>query len=118
VFQRPLVFVTGVTLLAYLLWTWAVAAGQGVVALVAGLSLVLLLAACVWLFALAAARVVARRTRAGARRRRSDPVSRSVAAAAAPRDPNPSRQTQSPATSPVGAEQRVRRDRSSGKIAA
>lgn len=60
---RPLVFVSGLALGDYLLWNWSLNANLDALALVAGLTLPPLAAACLWLLALNAARLLARTAR-------------------------------------------------------
>jgi hypothetical protein len=70
--HRPLVFVSGLTAGDYLLWSWSSSGSHAVLALVSGLTLPPLAAACVWLLALTVARLIARTARrpsAGARSR-------------------------------------------------
>ena len=55
---RPLVFVFGLTLGDYLLWSWSLNGNHEVLALVSGLTLVLLALACVWMLAVSAARLL------------------------------------------------------------
>jgi hypothetical protein len=63
--HRPLALVSGLTFGDYLLWNWSLTNGHGVLALIAGLSLLPLGAACVWLLILSLARVLARSARRG-----------------------------------------------------
>lgn len=65
--QRPLLPVAGITIADYLLWHWSLNSGHEVLALISGLTLPPLGLACIWLFALSAARVIAGRTRRPAR---------------------------------------------------
>ena len=58
--HRPLVLVSGLTVGDYLLWNWSLGANHGVLALISGVTLPPLAVVCVWLLALAAARLVAR----------------------------------------------------------
>jgi hypothetical protein len=57
---RPLVFVSGLTFVDYLLWSWSLNHNHDVLALVSGLTLPPLAVAWIWLLALSAARLVAR----------------------------------------------------------
>jgi membrane protein implicated in regulation of membrane protease activity len=57
--HRPLVFLSGLTLGDYLLWSWSLDGNHDVIALVAGLTLPPLAVACIWLLALSVARVLA-----------------------------------------------------------
>jgi hypothetical protein len=57
--HRPLVFLSGLTLGDYLLWSWSLNGNHDVIALVAGLTLPPLAVACIWLLALSVARVLA-----------------------------------------------------------
>jgi hypothetical protein len=57
---RPLVLVSGLTACDYLLWNWALNAHQDVPALVAGLKLPPLAAACLLMLVLGLARLVGR----------------------------------------------------------
>jgi hypothetical protein len=61
--HRPLVFVLGLTFGDYLLWNWSLNSNHAVLALVSGLSLPPLAVACLWLLALAVARLIAQGTR-------------------------------------------------------
>ena len=47
--QRPLVFVSGLTIGDYLLWNWSLNANHAVIALVSGLTLPPLALATLWL---------------------------------------------------------------------
>jgi predicted lipid-binding transport protein (Tim44 family) len=58
--HRTLVPVAGLALGDYLLWNWSVNANHEVISLVAGLTLLPLIAAVVWLLALTIARLLAR----------------------------------------------------------
>jgi hypothetical protein len=58
--QRPLVFVSGLTVGDYLLWNWSLGGNHDVLALVAGLTLPPLAVATLWLLALTIARLIAR----------------------------------------------------------
>ena len=88
---RPLVFVSGLTFGDYLLWNWSLNSSHDVLALVSGLTLPPLAVACIWLFALTIARLLARSARhpsarlarARGQRSRSRSRSRSRAAPAA-----------------------------------
>jgi hypothetical protein len=66
--HRPLVFVSGLTVGDYLLWSWASNGNHAVLALVSGLTLPPLAAACVGLLALSLARVIASAARRPTRR--------------------------------------------------
>jgi hypothetical protein len=66
----PLVYVSGLTLGDYLLWSWSLNHHHDVISVVAGLSLPVLGAACVWLLVVAVTRFIADRTSAPARRAR------------------------------------------------
>jgi hypothetical protein len=61
--HRPLVFVSGLTFGDYLLWNWSLNSNHAVLALVSGLTLPPLALACLWLLALALARLIAHATR-------------------------------------------------------
>jgi len=61
--HRPLALVSGLTLGDYLLWNWSLNHNHDVLALVSGLTLPPLAVACLWLFALNLARLIARSTR-------------------------------------------------------
>lgn len=63
---RPLVLVGALTSGDFLLWNWSLSSGHDVLALVSGLTLPPLAAACLLLFVLAAARVASRLTRRAA----------------------------------------------------
>jgi hypothetical protein len=65
--HRPLATVTGFTIGDYLLWNWSLNANHDVLALVSGLTLPPLTIAFVWLLALTAARMIARRSRSRGR---------------------------------------------------
>lgn len=74
--HRPLALLSGLTLGDYLLWNWSLGGNHGVLALVAGLSLLPLALACVGLLAVTVARLLARstrRARAAAENRRRTP---------------------------------------------
>jgi hypothetical protein len=58
--QRPLVFVTGLTVGDYVLWSWSLSGNHAVLALVSGLSLPPLAVVFLWLLAMSAARLLAR----------------------------------------------------------
>lgn len=58
--RRPLVLVSGLTVVDYLLWNWSLNANRDVLALVSGLTLPPLVIALVWLLAVTFARLVAR----------------------------------------------------------
>jgi hypothetical protein len=118
--HRPLATVCALTIGDYLLWNWSLNANHDVFALISGLTLPPLAIACVWLLALAAGRLLARRP--GSRRARSR---RATAAAAAgvpprPRRPAPSARA-SVAAAPPAAPRRASASsssRASRKIAA
>ena len=63
--HRPLVLVSGLTAGDYLLWNWSLTNGHDVLALIAGLTLLPLGAAWVWLLTLGLARLLARSARRG-----------------------------------------------------
>jgi hypothetical protein len=63
--HRPLALVSGLTIGDYLLWNWSLSNVHSVLALIAGLSLLPLGAACVWLLIVSLARVLARSARRG-----------------------------------------------------
>jgi hypothetical protein len=65
---RPLVFVSGLTLGDYVLWKLSLNSHHDTLALVSGLTLPPLGAACLWLLALAVMRLIARHTRLPAKR--------------------------------------------------
>jgi hypothetical protein len=83
---RPLVLVSGLTAGDYLLWNWSLGAHQDVLALVAGLTLPPLTAACLLMLVLGLARVIGRSanrstlargaTRVQQRRARARPIVR------------------------------------------
>jgi len=58
--RRPVALVSALTAADYLLWNWALSGGHEVLALVAGLTLPPLVAACALMFALGLARVLGR----------------------------------------------------------
>ena len=58
--HRPLVFVSGLTIGDYLLWSWSLGGNHEVLALVSGLTLPPLAVACLWLLVLSFARLIAR----------------------------------------------------------
>jgi hypothetical protein len=111
--HRPLALVSGLTLGDYLLWNWSLNGNHDVLALVSGLTLPPLAVACLWLFALTLARLLARSTRrshtpqrgAGHAQRDSERRAGEPATASTPTDQAPA-----PATSSSA--------RSSGKLAA
>ncbi|MFI4984926.1 MAG: hypothetical protein ACHQAV_02940 [Solirubrobacterales bacterium] len=88
--HRPLALVSGLTVGDYLLWNWSLTNGHDVLALTAGLTLLPLGAAWVWLLTLSLAHLLARSARRGssisARRRgagaRRDPQRRHAAGTA------------------------------------
>lgn len=57
--HRPLVFVFGLTVGDYLLWSWSSSGNHAVLALVSGLTLPPLAAVCAWQLALGLARLIA-----------------------------------------------------------
>jgi hypothetical protein len=57
--HRPLVFVFGLTVGDYLLWSWSSSGSHDVLALVSGLTLPPLAAVCAWQLALGLARLIA-----------------------------------------------------------
>jgi hypothetical protein len=61
--HRPLALVCGLTLGDYLLWNWSLGGDREVLALIAGLSLPPLLAACMLMLLLSVARLLARARR-------------------------------------------------------
>jgi hypothetical protein len=61
--HRPLVFVFGLTVGDYLLWSWSLNGNHDVLALVSGLTLPPLAVACLWLFTLSVARLIGRTAR-------------------------------------------------------
>lgn len=89
---RPLVFVSGLTFGDYLLWNWSLNSNHDVLALVSGLTLPPLAVACIWLFALTIARLLARSARhpsarlARARGQRSHDRAATATAAASAED--------------------------------
>jgi hypothetical protein len=58
--HRPLVFVSGLTLCDYVLWSWSLNGNHTVLALISGLTLPPLAVVCVWLLAVSVARLIAR----------------------------------------------------------
>lgn len=66
--HRPLVFVFGLSVADYLLWSWSSGGNHTVLALVSGLTLPPLAAACLWLVALTAGRLLAGAARRPTRR--------------------------------------------------
>ncbi len=107
--SRPLVFVSGLTLGDYLLWSWSLNHNHDVLALVSGLTLPPLAVAWAWLLILSVARLIARFVRPPARnareRRREE---RSPAA-----QPQPAAETQR-----AGSATTVSGEAPSGKLAA
>jgi hypothetical protein len=83
--HRPLALVSGLTAGDYLLWNWSLTNGHDVLALIAGLTLLPLGAAWVWLLTLSMARLLARSARRGSS------VSSRRRGAGARGDPHPSR---------------------------
>jgi hypothetical protein len=57
--HRPLVFVSGLTVGDYLLWSWSLGGNHEVLALVSGLTLPPLAVTCLWLLVLGFARLIA-----------------------------------------------------------
>jgi hypothetical protein len=57
--RRPLVSVSAITLVDYLLWNWSLKGDHGVLALIAGLTLPPLVLACLWLLTLSIAHLIA-----------------------------------------------------------
>jgi branched-subunit amino acid ABC-type transport system permease component len=96
--HRPLATVTGLTIGDYLLWNWSLNTNHDVLALVSGLTLPPLTIACVWLLALTAARLIARRSRARGRAQRAT-AQRPRVSAAAEQAPAPARAVSPSATS-------------------
>ncbi len=89
---RPLVLVVGLTLGDYLLWNWSLNSNHDVLALISGLSLPPLGVACVWLFALAVMRLLARARRSPADRSKLERyVEQPALRAPAPEEPAPPR---------------------------
>ena len=84
--NRPLVFVSGLTLGDYLLWNWSLNSNHDVLALVSGLTLPPLGVACLWLLVLGVMRMIARYGRLRSRRAgtRRGAMGRSVAAPGSP----------------------------------
>jgi hypothetical protein len=67
---RPLAFISLLALGDYLLWNWSLSVNDDILALVSGLTLLLLIIACAWLFVVSAIRTLtgtAQRPRARAR---------------------------------------------------
>ena len=93
--HRPLALVSGLTLGDYLLWNWSLNHNHDVLALVSGLTLPPLAVACLWLFALNLARLIARSTQ----RSHAAPSGRHHA------DRDEKRRTSAPATASSHAEQ-------------
>jgi hypothetical protein len=77
--RRPLALVALLSLGDYLLWNWSLNGNHDIVALIAGVTLVPLLIALVWLLALGTTSLIA----AAARRARTLPAARSGTYAAA-----------------------------------
>jgi hypothetical protein len=100
---KPLAIVSGLTIGDYALWNWSLNGSHDVLALVSGLTLPPLAAACLWLLALTAARLLARTSR-----RSAAPAARKARSASAGRSASANANAQ-PSTSP---------QRSSRKIAA
>ncbi len=107
--SRPLVFVSGLTLGDYLLWSWSLNHNHDVLALVSGLTLPPLAVAWAWLLILSLARMVARFVRPAVRNARLR-RSRAQAPAAQP-------QTAAEAQR-AGSATTVSGDAPSGKLAA
>jgi hypothetical protein len=115
---RPLVFVSGLTLGDYLLWKLSLSTHHDTLALVSGLTLPPLGAACLWLVALAVMRLVARHTRLPARRTERRRIVR-VLRARTRRSPSATRRAGSAMTGEHGpAQQTTSSASSSGKLAA
>lgn len=72
--HRPLVFVSGLTVGDYLLWSWSLGGNHGVLALVSGLTLPPLTVLCLWLLALSLARLIAHTARRPGWRARRRPA--------------------------------------------
>ena len=68
VLRRPLPVFVGLTIVDYLAWTWSVAHGPQVLALICGLALTPLLLAIAWMVVVAVTRFLADRRALGARR--------------------------------------------------
>jgi hypothetical protein len=79
---RPLVFVIGLTLGDYVLWKWSLN-GHDVISEIAGLTLPVLGAACLWLLVVNGMRLLAHHTSAPVRRARRRPRGSQQAAAGA-----------------------------------
>lgn len=101
-FHRPLVFVSGLAVGDYLLWSWSLGGNHDVLALISGLTLPPLAVACLWLLALSLARLIARSARwpvgrlahrpplrRGARRARVSTVATETTTGAASTDTQP-----------------------------
>ena len=67
VLRRPLPVFVGLTIVDYLAWTWSVAHGPQVLALICGLALTPLLLATAWMVVVAVTRFLADRRTLGAR---------------------------------------------------
>jgi hypothetical protein len=74
--HRPLVFVSGLTVGDYLLWSWSLGGNHDVLALISGLTLPPLAVVCLWLLVLSAARLLARSARRPVSRLARRPVGR------------------------------------------
>jgi hypothetical protein len=105
---KPLAIVSGLTIGDYALWNWSLNGSHDVLALVSGLTLPPLAAACLWLLALTAARLLARTSRRSAAPATRKPRRARSASASAGRNASANANAQ-PSTSP---------QRSSRKIAA
>jgi hypothetical protein len=65
--RRPLILVFALVAGDYAMWTWSVAGGHGVVAMISGFTMAPLSIALVWLLALSGLRALGRAARAPAR---------------------------------------------------
>jgi hypothetical protein len=68
--QRPLVFLIGLTVGDYFLWSWSLNGNHTVLAVVSGLTLPPLAVACLWLLTMSVARLIAYATRRSSARAR------------------------------------------------
>jgi hypothetical protein len=112
--HRPLVFLSGLTVGDYLLWSWSLNGNHDVLALVAGLTLPPLAVACLWLLVLSIARVIA-----GTAKRR--PLARNGRSRVSQRRASQRRRPQPSTAAAVGPEAptaAASSDRRSGKLAA
>ena len=75
--RRPLVFVLGLTVGDYLLWSWSLSGSHDLIALASGLTLPPLALASLWVLAVGAARLLALTARRPAKRARSTSPARS-----------------------------------------